>query len=289
MVHNAPAAEAEAEPLVLRSLLLPPGREWRPRGVGWSVIHLAAGAGYWLGSRGHHELPAGSLVLLAPAVEGCVRASQVGELSLAYFHVEPSLLGGLAGLPDQAALLQAAQNPERAFRLWPLDSLPGQLWTGLQLQPAANRLAGRVRLLGVFLEALGDGLEAAEPPAEVHPEAGARLRDLLREMPAARLMEISFADLARLAGASPRHVSRLFTELVGVSFREKQTELRLGRACELLSRTDQKVVEVAAQSGYPSTSLFNLVFKQRFGVSPARWRQARRETKPVRRRAVRVV
>jgi AraC-like DNA-binding protein len=87
------------------------------------------------------------------------------------------------------------------------------------------------------------------------------------------LLELSFAELVSKTRCSPRHVSRLFTELVGVSFREKQAELRLARACDLLATTDSKVVEVAQESGYQSTSLFSAMFKQRLGISPAKWRE----------------
>jgi AraC-like DNA-binding protein len=61
--------------------------------------------------------------------------------------------------------------------------------------------------------------------------------------------------------------------LVGVSFREKQTEIRLNRAVQLLARTDSKVVDVAFESGFGSVSLFNTLFKRRFRVPPRVWRQ----------------
>ena len=57
-----------------------------------------------------------------------------------------------------------------------------------------------------------------------------------------------------------------------MSFREKQAQVRLARAQELLATTESKVVEVALESGYQSLSLFNLMFKRRFGMTPARWR-----------------
>jgi AraC-like DNA-binding protein len=71
--------------------------------------------------------------------------------------------------------------------------------------------------------------------------------------------------------------------LMGVSFREKQTQLRLERACELLATTDSKVAVVAMESGYQSTSFFNLMFKQRFGVSPTKWREQAKQGKPAKR------
>jgi transcriptional regulator GlxA family with amidase domain len=59
---------------------------------------------------------------------------------------------------------------------------------------------------------------------------------------------------------------------MGMSFREKKAQLRLGRARELLATTDWKVSDVAFESGYPSVGVLNLVFKQRFGLTPRKWR-----------------
>ena len=74
---------------------------------------------------------------------------------------------------------------------------------------------------------------------------------------------------------SPRHLNRLFREELGASFREKQIELRLARACELLSTSNAKVVDVALESGYQSSSVFSGLFKKHFGVSPGQWRRLR--------------
>ena len=78
---------------------------------------------------------------------------------------------------------------------------------------------------------------------------------------------------------TPRHLSRIFQQVVGSSFRDKHTELRLARARELLATTESKVVDVAMESGYQSLSLFNQMFTRRFGMSPGRWRQSYRNNK----------
>ena len=63
------------------------------------------------------------------------------------------------------------------------------------------------------------------------------------------------------------------TTNVGATLRAKQSELRLAKACELLAGSNAKVVDVALTSGFQSHSLFNLMFKKRFGLSPGKWRQ----------------
>ncbi len=99
------------------------------------------------------------------------------------------------------------------------------------------------------------------------------------------MLEISFGELAKATHCTPRHLSRVFCELTGMSFRDKRAEIRLARARELLATSKSKVVEVALESGYKSLSLFNLMFTRRFGTSPGRWRQKYRIDNEVPRRS----
>jgi len=48
--------------------------------------------------------------------------------------------------------------------------------------------------------------------------------------------------------------------------------LRLGRAAELLTRTDLPVKTVASEVGYSSRSSFTRAFVARYGCAPARFR-----------------
>jgi transcriptional regulator GlxA family with amidase domain len=145
-------------------------------------------------------------------------------------------------------------------------------------------------LLQLFIEAFGGSFQQPLPAATRPLDARARLKQVLNRTLVSGSLGLSFSDVVSNTGCSPRHVSRLFKELVGVSFRDKQTELRLARACKLLATTDSKVVDVAMESGYQSTSLFSAMFKQRFGRSPAKWRlQAKRRKRGNQPRRLRIV
>src|SRR5205085_1049955 len=95
----------------------------------------------------------------------------------------------------------------------------------------------------------------------------------LDKTPSSELLEMSFNELAQMTRCTSRHLSRIFQEIVGQSFRDKRAEIRLARARELLATSDSKVVDVALESGYKSLSLFNLMFSRRFGTSPGKWRE----------------
>lgn len=63
----------------------------------------------------------------------------------------------------------------------------------------------------------------------------------------------SLAAVARVAGASDRHLSRLFHEHVGMGIPEYRNRLRVAYAQELLRETRIDVERVAEQSGFNST------------------------------------
>ena len=63
----------------------------------------------------------------------------------------------------------------------------------------------------------------------------------------------SLSALARLAGASDRHLSRLFHEHVGMSIPEYSNRLRVAYAQDLLRETRLDMERVAEQSGFSST------------------------------------
>jgi AraC-like DNA-binding protein len=269
--------------LVINELALPPGGEWSPQLPGWLVIHVNSGVGYWLHPRLNSELQTGAVVLLSDQIHGCVRASQVGELRLHFFHMEPGKLTGLLSLADQALMQNAAGDEKLALRLLPPDARLSDSFRELASEKARNSLPARVRLLQLFLQVFGGTFQQPQYDATRVFDARGRLRQMLNQTPVSELLGISFSELASRTRCSPRHMSRLFTGLVGVSFREKQAELRLARARELLATTDSKVTEVALESGYQSTSLFSAMFKRRFGVSPAKWRDQAKSRKPVKR------
>ena len=273
--------------LVLQELVIPAGGECTLPVTGWLVVHAIAGSGYWLEQGANLDMPTEAVLLAYNPKQGTLRASQLGELRIQYFRAEPVALAGLVTMAEQTCLEKATTDEASRRRVVIPSSLLAERLARLGTAKPRNGLPMRVELLAIFLEVLGRSF--APPALEPAPvaDASARLRQLLDQFPADRLAEISFSELVRKTGCSPRHVSRLFAELLGVSFREKQLSLRLNRACELLANTDSKLADVAQQSGYPSPSLFNLVFRKRHGMSPAKWRQQKQKRlgrKPVVRR-----
>jgi AraC-like DNA-binding protein len=82
-------------------------------------------------------------------------------------------------------------------------------------------------------------------------------------------------DLAREVAISKRHLSRVFADIYGISFREKLIEIRLYRAAQLLEQTEMNIDEIALAVGYRSFSGFHRAFVNYFGCTPFEYRKSR--------------
>ncbi|MFN3577619.1 MAG: GlxA family transcriptional regulator [Tabrizicola sp.] len=79
-------------------------------------------------------------------------------------------------------------------------------------------------------------------------------------------------ELARVFGRSPRHLERIFRQVVQETPKGYYLGLRLQEARDLLSDTTMSILEVALATGFNSRSSFSKAFRKRFGHSPARAR-----------------
>jgi AraC-like DNA-binding protein len=264
--------------LVVKEIVIPPGNEWMIQSPGWSFLHVTSGAGYYLHPRMNHDLIPGSVLVTSDQAKGVIRASQLGQARIHYFRLQPERLTGLVTLGEQQFLQRAATQDRLAARLFaPSAPIALKFKTLCENLNGGRTLALRLDLMDLFSQAFSDELANQATVCEATNDAKARLAKLLNETPASDLLDMSFADLVQETRCTPRHLSRIFHQVVGMSFREKQAQVRLLRAQELLATTESKVVEVALESGYQSLSLFNLMFKRRFGTTPARWRDQSRD------------
>src|SRR5262249_46226226 len=134
-------------------------------------------------------------------------------------------------------------------------------------QRTPNReLAERAELLGIVAAFFDEGI--SDDPVQVAPATSARHRfqQIISQMPELELIHHPPEQLSHFLGCSPRHFNRLFRQHFGHSPRARQTELRLLKASQLLCDTEQKIVQIALDCGYRSLSLFNSLFKRRFGL-----------------------
>jgi transcriptional regulator GlxA family with amidase domain len=83
----------------------------------------------------------------------------------------------------------------------------------------------------------------------------------------------SITELARRAGMSPRHFTRVFTEEVGESPGAYVERIRIEAARRQLEETDDTVVAIAARCGFGSSESMRRNFVRRIGIPPDQYRK----------------
>ena len=131
--------------------------------------------------------------------------------------------------------------------------------TGVDLMlHLVGKLIGQVsavaiaRYLVVYLRRSGGDPQLSpwlEGRNHMHP-AVHRVQDLIAADPT---RSWSLSKLARMAGLSNRHLSRLFHEHAGMSFMDYNNRLRIGLARELLSQTRLDMERIAERAGFSSS------------------------------------
>jgi AraC-like DNA-binding protein len=157
---------------------------------------------------------------------------------------------------------------------------------------ALHRLASIVRLLALPVPDQADGGDGGRHgraiPAGVSglpaplpcgvPESIQSLRSL-RAMAVIRSRccepTVTAESVARDVGVSRQYLARLLRLHHGCGFRAALQRARLERAQSLLERSLVSIKEVAADSGFSSTSQFDRAFKRQYAVTPGEYRRLR--------------
>lgn len=83
---------------------------------------------------------------------------------------------------------------------------------------------------------------------------------------------IQIEDLARQAGLSAAHFSRLFKRTIGDTPHQFLMRYRVERAAELLANPAHPMIDIALACGFADQPHFTRVFKDIRGVTPKAWR-----------------
>ncbi|MCC5836015.1 MAG: helix-turn-helix transcriptional regulator [Opitutales bacterium] len=94
-----------------------------------------------------------------------------------------------------------------------------------------------------------------------------------RHMQARLHGHLSREEVARVAGVSPSHFSKLMKEKMGKSFSQLLTQMRVSRVKQLLAETDKTLSEIALECGFCDQSHMNKVFRAATSTPPGDFRK----------------
>ncbi|CAM3983573.1 AraC family transcriptional regulator [Mesobacillus zeae] len=87
------------------------------------------------------------------------------------------------------------------------------------------------------------------------------------------LEDITIDDISAVANSSPFHFQRIFTVLTEMPVGEYLRRRRLTLAAHELSRTNDKIIEIAMKYGYDTPEAFSKAFRRQHGISPSEARK----------------
>lgn len=121
-----------------------------------------------------------------------------------------------------------------------------------------------------------DRLLLGDDPASAGPRSGAlpghKLALLEERIRAVDERIPTVAELARLAGFSPRHLLRCYHQETGETLRERLQQESAARACQLLRSTDLPIKAISWNLGFSSQGNFTQAFSKTHGETPSRYR-----------------
>lgn len=85
--------------------------------------------------------------------------------------------------------------------------------------------------------------------------------------------EVTEESLAREISLSKRQLSRVISDIYGMSFKEKLIDVRLHRAAQLLEQTELNIDKIASAVGYLSFSGFHRAFVKYFDCTPFEYKK----------------
>jgi AraC-like DNA-binding protein len=88
--------------------------------------------------------------------------------------------------------------------------------------------------------------------------------------------QLTIETIGRAVGLHPNYAMTLFRKAFGTTLIDHLTQHRVSHAQRLLATTDQKIVDVALNSGFGSISRFNDAFRRACGCSPRDYRHRHR-------------
>jgi AraC-like DNA-binding protein len=194
------------------------------------------------------------------------------------------------GLPERlmTALTQgqivADANPDRAK----LDQRLFEQWhEDVDVAPDVNREVVVLELRARLLRLANSVLENYRPATDTAEPACPRQQTNLEKSEAMACFvarnytsRIQVKDIAECVGLHPDYAATLFRKTFGTTLNVLMTRHRVAHAQRQLVTSDEKIVNIAQDSGFDSLSRFNRAFKQLAGTTPREYRKTLGQSPP---------
>lgn len=247
------------------------GRGWSRGLEDFDLWFVWAGRGRMMLDQGEIVLAPGTCVWMRPGHRYEAEQDATERLGVNFIHFTLHRPSG--DLP-----LSAFTPPFDVLRTQQVEFVDGLMRRVIELsaEPGAGEVAAT--LLGALLMELTREQAAAGPGRDAgtdlhHRDVILRVAAQMRENPG-RVPPI--AALARMAGYSVDHFSRVFLKVTGRRPQDYAIEARVGRARQLLAESELTVGMIAEALGFQDIFYFSRQFRRQTGQTPTEFRRGLR-------------
>lgn len=87
---------------------------------------------------------------------------------------------------------------------------------------------------------------------------------------------LSLEAMAQEFNYSPSYLSRMFQKHAGINFKDYLLGIRLEHAARDLEESDEQIVDIALNNGFPNSKAFSNAFRDRYGLLPSEYKKSKK-------------
>ncbi len=227
------------------------------------LIYCERGMGWVDVASRRHEVHAGDVLVLPAGLQHSFAAHRRVPWTIAWAHYAGSASAGvlsLLGLTAEAPVRRLGKAPEVVSGIRELTE---------RIASTADR-SSAFTMCARLITVLEACAKANRAPLQALP-----LRRVLKLLHDNMQADHTLSDMARVAGWSTSHLTRVFRQKMGVAPLGYLQQLRVQRAAQMLIiEAKLPISEVALRVGYPDAYYFSRIFRKSMGLAPREYRQA---------------
>jgi AraC-like DNA-binding protein len=143
----------------------------------------------------------------------------------------------------------------------------------LRQEPALNQLLGLLQFLHALAQYEGIQTLGAGTFAGLRTRHNERIQQVYQLIENEYMHPLSSRQVAEKLAMTESSFCRFFQQHTHLTFKQALTQVRILRACRLLTKTQTPVHQIAFDCGYRNVSLFNRLFQSVMKVSPTAYRK----------------
>lgn len=172
-----------------------------------------------------------------------------------------------SGLPHFMFFLECIKRQENVLKSSDLSPILGEIYEEWKTESPFRYELASAKLTEFFIKAE----KAANYPFVPITQSQYEMLELMDYIDSNIAKGISLSAAAKKAGMTESSFSRRFSTANGISFKKYVVEKKIQQAIHLLQTTNQKVIDIALDSGFDSISGFYDAFKKQTGTTPSKF------------------